>query len=97
MKTIQEQLEKLNNTFENLHREFIRLDFDMKNLDAKYASMVGNVKARYQNERMQLIGQQEEVLKYYRIAKDNSNKELVNSGVSPQKPNLATLNVVLLR
>lgn len=95
--TIQEQLEKLNSTFERLHSDFIRLDSDKRNLDAKYASIARTVKAKYQNERTQLIQQQEEVFKYYRIAKDNSNKELVHSGVTPQKPDLGRLNNMIER
>ena len=95
--TIQEQLEKLNSTFEKLHSDFIRLDSDKRNLDAKYASIAATVKSKYQNERSQLVQQQEEVLKYYRIAKDNSNKELVHSGVSPQKPDLGRLNNMIER
>lgn len=95
--TIQEQLEKLNGTFEKMHSEFVKLDSDKKNLDVKYASMAATVKAKYQSEREQLIQQREEVLKYYRIAKDNSNKELVHSGVSPQKPDLARLNNMIER
>lgn len=95
--TIQEQLEKLNGTFEKLHSDFIHLDSDKKNLDAKYASIAANVKSKYQNERTQLQQQQEEVLKYYRIAKDNSNKELVHSGISPQRPDLGRLNNMIER
>lgn len=95
--TIQEQLEKLNGTFEKLHSDFIHLDSDKKSLDAKYASIAASVKSKYQNERTQLQQQQEEVLKYYRIAKDNSNKELVHSGVSPQKPDLGRLNSMIER
>ena len=95
--TIQEQLEKLNGTFEKLHSDFIHLDSDKKNLDAKYASIAASVKSKYQNERTQLQQQQEEVLKYYRIAKDNSNKELVHSGVSPQRPDLGRLNNMIER
>lgn len=95
--TIQEQLEQLNRKFEKLHSDFIRFDNEKKNLDAKYASMAASVKAKYQQEKDIIIQEQEEVLKYYRIAKDNSNKELVRSGVSPQKPDLGRLNTMIER
>lgn len=93
--TIQEQLEKLNGTFRKLHSDFNKCNYEIKNLDAKYASMAVLVKNKYQNERDSLIQVQEEVLKFYRIAKDNSNKELVHNGVSPQMPDLGKLNVMI--
>lgn len=93
--TIQEQLCKLNNIFEKLHSEFLRLESEKRNLDSKYSAFVSQVKAKYQQERDKLEEEKEEVLKYYRIAKDNSNKELVHSGVSPQQPNLAKLNTMI--
>jgi len=95
--TIQEQLEQLNKKFEQLHSDFIRFDSEKRNLDAKYASIAASVKAKYQQEKDKVLQEQEEVLKYYRIAKDNSNKELVHSGVAPQKPDLARLNNMIER
>lgn len=93
--TIQEQLCKLNSTFEKLHSDFIRFDTEKKRLDSKYSLLVAQVKEKYQQEKDKLEEEKEEVLKYYRIAKDNSNKELVHSGNSPQKPNLAKLNTMI--
>lgn len=93
--TIQERLIKLNNTFENLHNDFIRLDTEKKTLDSRYQSIIENVKAKYQREKDVLVQQREEILKYYRIAKDNSSKELVHSGVSPMKPDLGRLNTMI--
>ena len=95
--TIQEQLCKLNCTFEKLHSDFMKFESEKRNLDSKYSSLVSQVKAKYQQEKSKLEEQKEEVLKYYRIAKDNSNKELVYSGVSPQQPNLAKLNTMIER
>lgn len=93
--TIQEQLCKLNNTFEKLHSDFMRFDSEKRNLDSKYTSLLLQVKVKYQQEKDRLEAQKEEVLKYYRIAKDNSNKELVHSGVLPRQPNLAKLNTMI--
>lgn len=95
--TIQEQLEQLNKKFEQLHSDFIRFDLEKKSLDAKYASIAVSVKVKYQQKKDRIKQEQEEVLKYYRIAKDNSNKELVHGGVAPQKPDLARLNNMIER
>lgn len=95
--TIQEHLCKLNSTFKNLHNKFLQFESEKRNLDNKYSAIVLQVKAKYKQERDKLEEEKEEVLKYYRIAKDNSNKELVHSGVSPQQPNLAKLNTMIER
>lgn len=93
--TIQEQLCKLNSTFEKLHSNFMKFDSEKRSLDSKYFLLISQNKAKYQQERDKLEEAKEEVLKYYRIAKDNSNKELVHSRVSPQQPNLAKLNTMI--
>lgn len=95
--TIQEHLCKLNSTFKNLHNKFLQFESEKRNLDNKYSAIVLQVKAKYKQERDKMEEEKEEVLKYYRIAKDNSNKELVHSGVSPQQPNLAKLNTMIER
>ena len=74
--TIQEQLIKLNGLFKKLHNDFASLSTEKNNLDAKYNTLVGALDNKYQSERDRINDQKEEVLKYYRIAKDNSNKEL---------------------
>lgn len=90
--TIQEQLIKLNGLFKKLHNDFASLSTEKNNLDAKYNTLVGALDNKYQSERDRINDQKEEVLKYYRIAKDNSNKELIDHGVALQTPNLAILN-----
>ncbi|TGX96445.1 hypothetical protein E5357_16090 [Hominisplanchenecus murintestinalis] len=93
--TIQEQLEKLNKTFEKLHSDFIQLDSERRMLDSKYQSIKETIKNKYDQERISYKTQEDEVLKYYRIAKDNSNKELVRSGVAPMTPDLGRLNTMI--
>lgn len=93
--TIQDQLEKLNKTFEKLHSDFIRLDSERRKLDSKYQSIKETIKNKYDQERISYKTQEDEVLKYYRIAKDNSNKELVHSGVAPMTPDLGRLNTMI--
>lgn len=93
--TIQEQLEKLNKTFEKLHSDFIQLDSERRMLDSKYQSIKESIKNKYDQERVSYKTQEDEVLKYYRIAKDNSNKELVHSGVAPLVPDLGRLNTMI--
>lgn len=95
--TIQEQLIKLNNTFEKLHHDFSTVEIQQKGLESKYSNIVNSIKAKWQVEYDKQNQLKEEVLKYYRIAKDNSRKELVHSGIVPQRPDLAKLNGLIER
>ncbi len=95
--TIQEQLEKLNNKFESLHQDFMALEQQQKNLDAKYSCKRDSIKNKWQAEYDKKNQLKEEVLKYYRIAKDNSRKELISSGIAPQRPDLAKLNEMVIK
>lgn len=92
---IQEQLTKINKTFEKLHGDFKRLEAEKSAIDARCASEVDKARARIQRSRDTLTQQREDVLKYYRIAKDNSDKDLVRSGIRGQKPDIALLNSMI--
>lgn len=95
--TIQEQLIKLNNAFESLHRDFSAFEAQKKNLDSQYVGIISAIKAKWQVEYDRQNQVKEEVLKYFRIAKDNSPKELVHSGIAAQRPDLAKLNSMIER
>ena len=93
--TIQEQLVKLNNKFNQLHQDFSAVEMQQKNLDAKYTGIINSIRSKWQVEYDKRNQLEEEILKYYRIAKDNSKKELVHSGIAPQRPDLAKLNSLI--
>lgn len=95
--TIQEQLIKLNKAFEKLHLDFSAVEIQQKGLEAKYSGIINSIKAKWQLEYDKQNQRKEEVLKYYRIAKDNSRKELVHSGIVPRQPDLAKLNELIER
>ncbi len=95
--TIQEQLVKLNNKFDQLHQDFSAAEMQQKSLDTKYTGIVNSIRSKWQIEYDKQNQLKEEILKYYRIAKDNSKKELVHSGIAPQRPDLAKLNSLIER
>ena len=95
--TIQQQLEKLNETFKQLHNSFIAADKDKQLLDEKYRQKSASAEQTRNDEVNRISQIKEDVLKYYRIAKDNSPKELISSGIAPQKPDLAKLNQMVLQ
>lgn len=92
--TIQEQLLVINATFEKLHKDFTRIDAEKAALDRKYASIASSIHEKYEKQVASLTSLKNDVLKFYRIAKDNSKKELIPTG-SKKAPDLAKLNALI--
>lgn len=90
--TIQEQLNAINATFVKLHKDFVRFEAEKKSLASRFSLEFSRVQQKWDQERSRVSAVKEDVLKYYRIAKDNSSKELVSSGVGGQRPDIARLN-----
>ena len=93
--TVQEQLESINMRFEELHREFSRFD-DLKiKIDSEYDSKVEEVRRKYRKSADELEEKKELILKYYRIAKENSYKDLNIRSSTAKKPDIAKLNTMI--
>lgn len=90
--TIQERLDAINETFVKLHKDFVRFEAEKKSLSSRFSLEYSRVQQKWDRERSRVSAVKEDVLKYYRIAKDNSSKELVSSGVGKQRPDIARLN-----
>lgn len=93
--TILESLHTINDALRDFHHKYREVEHDRANLDSVYSSKVERAKQQSQEKREQIESMREDVLKYYRIAKDNTGKELTCSGVSAQKPNIAKLNSMI--
>lgn len=90
--TIQEQLNAINDTFVRLHKEFVRFEIEKKTLSNRFSLEYSRVQEKWDKERGRISAVKEDVLKYYRIAKDNSPKELIVTGKGGQRPDIARLN-----
>ncbi len=90
--TIQQQLNIINDTFHKLHRDFVRFDTEKQSLSNRYSSEAAGIHEKWEKERGRIVALREDVLKYYRIAKDNSSKDLNIAGATPQTPDIARLN-----
>ena len=71
--TIQEQLNAINETFVKLHKDFVRFEAEKKSLSSRFALEYSRVQEKWDKERERISAVKEDVLKYYRIAKDNSS------------------------
>lgn len=90
--TIQEQLNAINEAFIKLHKDFLQFDADKQALSSRFSSEYARVHEKWDKERDKITAVKEDVLKYYRIAKDNSSKEIITTGISGQRPDIARLN-----
>lgn len=93
--TIQEQLNTINETFVKLHKDFIRFEEDKKSLSNRFSLEYSRVQEKWDKERRRIADVKEDVMKYYRIAKDNSSKDLMSSGISGQRPDIARMNQLI--
>lgn len=94
--TIEEQLKVLNNEFQKLHSKFMSFDTQLKGIDSKYDVLKSSIVSKYQSEKQKQIDLKEEILKYYRIAKDNSYKD-INPSAPAKIPDIGTLNNLIDR
>ena len=94
--TIEEQLKVLNNEFQKLHSKFMSFDTQLKGIDSKYDALKGSIISKYQTEKQKQIDLKEEILKYYRIAKDNSYKD-INPSAPAKIPDIGALNNLIER
>jgi len=93
---IQSQLKVINSKFTNLHVDFDAIDRQKKQLAADYATKCAEVREKHGKEREQIARLKGDVLKFYRIAKENTNRELVR-GAKEQRPDLALLNTMVTK
>lgn len=94
MMIIQEQLERVNNTFLQLHQSFLQIEEKKKGLLQEYAEREKRIRENYTHQRAPLLQDKDDVLKFYRIAKDNSRKELVHNA-NKRKTDIARLNTMV--
>lgn len=90
--TILEHLNVINSHFVQLHNSFMSLDKESQSLSAASRERNAKIREKWSAERAKYLSLKENVLTYYRIAKDNSKKDLVTSGLPPKQPNIAKLN-----
>lgn len=95
--TILEQLNAINDTFADLHAHISGLYADKESIEQKYSSRQSLVSAKWVEQRSLLSSQKETVMKYYRIAKENSYNELRPCGVCGLYPDIALLNRMIMQ
>jgi len=71
-------------------------DTQLKGIDSKYDALKGSIISKYQTEKQKQIDLKEEILKYYRIAKDNSYKD-INPSAPAKIPDIGALNNLIER
>lgn len=95
--TIREQILEINSFFinnrENYHNIVSKIDIEKSN----YVSRAEQIRKNYQNKRDEVNAEREEVLKFYRIAKDNTKAELAIKGKHPTTPNIRLLSELIYK
>lgn len=93
--TIQDQLKAIDASFGKLHEDFNNIDVEKAALKSKLSSQEKAIHERYQAEKDRVLALKEDVLKYYRIAKDNSRREIDSTCTCKVKPDIPRLNTLI--
>ena len=93
---IEDGLIQINKSFERLHHDFMRIDQDIAALEGNGKASRSGIAEKFDARKQALITLKEEVLKFYRIAQENSSQALDHSA-SPMQPDLAKLNDLVMR
>lgn len=93
--TVRDELNNINRTLTECHRRFQEADLERNKLDSLYRTKIDKVKQWSQAKRAQVENERATVLKYYRIAKDSTDKDLITTGISGEKPDIYKLNEMI--
>ncbi len=93
--TIQEQLNIINENFEKLHGDFLRLAADKDAVDKKYAPKIEEIVKKYQPELNYLETKKNALLNFYRLIKNYTQKNIANNFTKKQPPNYPQLYSML--
>ena len=92
---ILEQIQKLNNMFDDFERRFHQIDKERQAQMERYASNLKELRAKKEKEKNELLSLKENVLTYYRIAKANTSQELQTGGITGERPDIPYLNSLI--
>ena len=95
--TIREQIDEINKFFAD-SRERYKYAASIKDAAvSSYASKAEQIRRNYQHKRTDIGLKRDEVLKFYRIAKDNTRAELTTVGKQPKSPDINLLSEMLYK
>lgn len=95
--TIRERIDEINSFFINQRKRFSLVESEIDTLKHTYTSREEQIRKKYLNRRNDVNRVYNEVLKFYRIAKDNTRAELVKRGKQPIAPDINLLSEMLYK
>lgn len=93
--TIREQIDEINEFFTSSRERYKCVKYTMDTVVSSYASKEEQIRRHYQNKRNNINLNRDEVLKFYRIAKDNTRADLITVGKLPKSPDINLLSEML--
>lgn len=95
--TIREQIDEINKFFTNSRERYKAAAAAIDAAANSYASKAEQIHRKYQGVRNDINLKRDEVLKFYRIAKDNTRIELTTTGKQPKSPDINLLTGMLYK
>ena len=95
--TIRERIDEINSFFINQRKRFSLVESEIDTLKHTYTLREEQIRKKYLNRRNDVNRVYNEVLKFYRIAKDNTRAELVKRGKQPIAPDINLLSEMVYK
>ena len=95
--TIRERVDEINSFFANQRKRFSLVVSEIDTLKKTHSLREEQIRKKYLNRRNDVNRVYNEVLKFYRIAKDNTRAELVKRGKQPIAPDINLLSEMLYK
>ncbi len=95
--TIREQIDEINKFFVDSRERYKYAASAIDVVASSYASKAEQIRRNYQHKRNNINLKRDEVLKFYRIAKDNTRAELTTVGKQPKTPDINLLSEMLYK
>ena len=95
--TIRERVDEINSFFANQRKRFSLVVSEIDTLKKTHSLREEQIRKKYLNRRNDVKRVYNEVLKFYRIAKDNTRVELLRSGKQPIAPDINLLSEMLYK
>lgn len=95
--TIRERIDDINSFLTSQRKQFSTVVSETDKLKNTYSLKEKQILKKYSNKRHDINWVYDEVLKFYRIAKDNTRAELVKQGKKPIAPDINLLSGMLYK
>ena len=93
--SIDRQLTNLNSFLTEQHKKVLLIEKQRNDIESNYIKKAESIKKKWKEELDKKNQIKEDILTYYKIAKNSSTKDIIRGGVIPREPDFKRLNFLV--